>query len=151
GSGARAIIMDEPTASLTQKEQHLLFSVVRNLRDNGAAILYISHRLVEVLTLADRVTVLRDGESLGTNHTANLTEASLIELMEGRDLAESVYPANTPGKVILSLRKLGCSGSGIHDVSLDVHAGEIFGLAGLVGAGRTELARVLFGITAADS
>jgi rhamnose transport system ATP-binding protein len=151
GSGARVILMDEPTASLTQKEQHLLFSVVRSLRQNGAGILYISHRLEEIFSLADRVTVLRDGNSLGTNPIGNVTEASLIRLMVGRDLARSVCASNTLGKAVLSLRSLGCSSSGVQGVNLNVHAGEIVGLAGLVGAGRTELARVIFGITPADS
>jgi rhamnose transport system ATP-binding protein len=151
GSGARIIIMDEPTASLTQKEQHLLFSVVRNLRQNGAGILYISHRLEEVFALADRVTVLRDGESVGTNRTEEITESALIRLMVGRDLTQTLYPSNAPGKVVLSLRNVGCSASGVQDINLEVHAGEVVGLAGLIGAGRTELARVLFGITPADS
>lgn len=151
GSGARVILMDEPTASLTQKEQHLLFSLVRSLRQNGAGILYISHRLEEIFSLADRITVLRDGRSLGTNSTGDITEASLIRLMVGRDLAGSGSASNTAKKTVLSLRKLGCSSSGVQGINLHVHAGEIIGLAGLVGAGRTELARVIFGITPADS
>jgi len=150
GSGARIVIMDEPTASLTQTEQHLLFSVVRSLRQDGVGILYISHRLEEIFTIADRVTVLRDGQSLGTNPAEKITEASLIRLMVGRDLAESVPPSYTSGRVVLSLRKVGCYRLGVRDINLDVHAGEIVGLAGLVGAGRTELARVIFGITPAD-
>ena len=151
GSGAKVIIMDEPTASLTRKEQHLLFSVIRNLRQNGAGILYISHRLEEVLSLADRITVLRDGESLGTNRGAAMTEAALIRLMVGRDLAEPVAGTGHSGHQILSLRKVGCSAGGVRGVDLDLRAAEVVGLAGLVGAGRTELARVLFGITPADS
>ena len=151
GSGARIIIMDEPTASLTQKEQRLLFAVVRSLRQSGVGIVYISHRLEEVFTLADRVTVLRDGQSLGTSAAKEMTEASLIRLMVGRDLAPPVSTANAPGPVLFSLRNLACSVSGIRDINLDVHGGEILGLAGLVGAGRTELARVLFGITPGTS
>jgi rhamnose transport system ATP-binding protein len=151
GSGARIVIMDEPTSSLTQKEQHLLFSVVRNLRQNGVGILYISHRLEEVFALADRVTVLRDGESLGTNHVQEITESALIRLMVGRELTQTAYSSTVPGKVVLSMHKVCCSASGVRDIDLDIHAGEVVGLAGLIGAGRTELARVLFGITPADS
>ncbi|HET7624277.1 MAG TPA: sugar ABC transporter ATP-binding protein [Verrucomicrobiae bacterium] len=180
GAGARIVIMDEPTASLTQKEQHLLFAVVRDLRASGAGVIYISHRLEEIFQLADRVTVLRDGASVGTrmvksvessnrdskseaqppNHSFNespitdspVTESELIKMMVGREVSQ-IYPAaeNEPGEIVLATKKIGCAFSGIRDVSLEIRAGEIVGLAGLVGAGRTELARVLFGITPADS
>ena len=151
GSGARIVIMDEPTASLTQKEQHLLFKVVRNLRESGVGVIYISHRLEEIFALADRVTVLRDGESLGTNAVNELTEAQMIRLMVGRGVSAIYPPAEgETGEVVLSVKNLSCAESGINNVSIDVRAGEIVGLAGLVGAGRTELARVLFGITPAD-
>ncbi|MFK7849878.1 MAG: sugar ABC transporter ATP-binding protein [Akkermansiaceae bacterium] len=151
GVGARIVIMDEPTASLTQKEQHLLFKVVRNLRESGVGVIYISHRLEEIFALADRVTVLRDGKSVGTNPVEGLNEAQMIKLMVGREV-EAIYP---PGKsemggVALSVRELSCEEVGIEGVSFEVRAGEIVGLAGLVGAGRTELARVLFGVTPAD-
>ncbi|RYD22481.1 MAG: sugar ABC transporter ATP-binding protein [Verrucomicrobiaceae bacterium] len=152
GSGARIVIMDEPTASLTQKEQHLLFKVVRDLRSSGVGVVYISHRLEEIFALADRVTVLRDGESVGTNKVDTLTEAQMIKLMVGREV-ESIYPPaeGEAGKVVLSLKNLGCAAGGVSGVTLDVRDGEIVGMAGLVGAGRTELARVLFGITPADA
>lgn len=152
GSGARIVVMDEPTASLTQKEQHLLFAVVRDLRQNGVGVIYISHRLEEIFALADRVTVLRDGQSVGTHPVAGIDEAGLIRLMVGREVAP-IYPAaeSDPGAVVLSLNQLGCRSSGVSNVSFDVRAGEIFGLGGLVGAGRTELARILFGLTPADS
>ncbi len=153
GSGARIVIMDEPTASLTQKEQHLLFAVVRDLRKNGVGVIYISHRLEEIFALADRVTVLRDGQSVGTHAVGGIDEAGLIRLMVGREVAH-IYPAaeSAPGhEVALSLRAVGCRASGVNNVSFDVRAGEIFGLAGLVGAGRTELARTLFGLTPADA
>ncbi|MDB6031091.1 MAG: rbsA 2, partial [Verrucomicrobiales bacterium] len=91
GAGARVLIMDEPTASLTQKEQHLLFKVVRELRFSGVGIIYISHRLEEIFALADRVTVLRDGESVGTGAADQMTEASLIRLMVGREVS-NIYP-----------------------------------------------------------
>jgi rhamnose transport system ATP-binding protein len=152
GTGARIIIMDEPTASLTQKEQHLLFSVVRDLRASGVGVIYISHRLEEIFALADRVTVLRDGATVGTNRVDDINESGLIGMMIGREVSH-IYPPplSKPGDVILSVRDLSCAAGGIHDVSLDVRRGEIVGLAGLVGAGRTELARILFGITPADS
>ncbi len=152
GAGARIVIMDEPTASLTQKEQHLLFAVVKDLRTNGVGVIYISHRLEEIFALADRVTVLRDGESVGTNQVHTMNEASLIKLMVGREVS-AIYPPSESeaGKAILSLKNLNCMAGGVKNVSLDVHAGEVVGMAGLVGAGRTELARVLFGITPADS
>jgi rhamnose transport system ATP-binding protein len=152
GSGARIVIMDEPTASLTHKEQHLLFAVVRDLRAAGVGVIYISHRLEEIFALADRVTVLRDGESVGTHAVGDINEAGLIRLMVGREVAQ-VYPPSeaVPGNVVLSLKQVGCAESGVHDVSLEVRAGEILGLAGLVGAGRTELARVIFGLTPADA
>jgi rhamnose transport system ATP-binding protein len=152
GSGARIVIMDEPTASLTQKEQHLLFAVVRDLRTRGVGVIYISHRLEEIFALANRVTVLRDGESVGTNAVDDLDEAHMIRLMVGREVAAIYPPAEgEPGEVVLSLRNVGCAASGVRGVTLDVRAGEIVGMAGLVGAGRTELARILFGITPADS
>ncbi len=188
GAGARIVIMDEPTASLTQKEVELLFTVVRDLRASGVGVIYISHRLEEIFALADRVTVLRDGESVGTRVVGNhqheetdrsvdalkglsaearahpatgaasttsppeLTESELIKLMVGREVSHIHPPSESePGEVVLSLQSLGCSTSGVENVTLDVRAGEIVGLAGLVGAGRTELARVLFGITPADS
>ena len=152
GSGARIVIMDEPTASLTQKEQHLLFAVVRELRKSGVGVIYISHRLEEIFALADRVTVLRDGQTVGTHAVGEMNEAGLIRLMVGREVAQ-IYPASesAPGEVVLSLREVGCTASRVNGVTFDVRAGEIFGLAGLVGAGRTELARVLFGLTPADS
>jgi rhamnose transport system ATP-binding protein len=167
GAGARVVIMDEPTASLTQKEQHLLFAVVRDLRARGVGVIYISHRLEEIFALADRVTVLRDGASVGTNRVDEINEASLIQRMVGREVSH-LYPpkarsAGGPARtiaadeavrapeVMLSLRGVGCTASGVRGIDLEVRAGEIVGLAGLVGAGRTELARILFGLTPADS
>ncbi len=152
GSGARIVIMDEPTASLTQKEQHLLYAVVRELRGSGVGVIYISHRLEEIFALADRVTVLRDGESIGTNPVDALNETELIRMMVGREVA-AIYPPSesAPGGVVVSLRGVGCAATGVHGIDLEVRAGEIVGLAGLVGAGRTELARILFGLTPADA
>ncbi len=152
GAGARIVIMDEPTASLTQKEQHLLFAVVRELRATGVGVVYISHRLEEIFALADRVTVLRDGESVGTNRVDEINEAVLIKMMVGREVSAIYPPAeNAPGEDLLALKNVGCRAGGVHGITLNVRAGEIVGLAGLVGAGRTELARVLFGLTPADA
>jgi rhamnose transport system ATP-binding protein len=171
GAGARIIIMDEPTASLTGREVELLFNLVRGLRAKGAGIIYISHRLEEIFQLADRVTVLRDGQSVGTRRLraerrdrawdepdgvqsagANVTPDELIRLMVGREVSQIYPPAAGPtGGSVLCLKEVGCAAAGVHGVTLDLRAGEIIGLAGLVGAGRTELARVLFGITPADS
>jgi rhamnose transport system ATP-binding protein len=151
-ASARIVIMDEPTASLTQKEQHLLFAVARELRSSGVGVIYISHRLEEIFALADRVTVLRDGESVASNRVEELNETQLIKLMVGREVSQIFpEPEGKPGEVALSLRNVSCAAAGISNVTFDVRAGEILGLAGLVGAGRTELARVLFGITPADS
>lgn len=150
GAGARIVIMDEPTASLTQKEQHLLFAVVRDLRSHGVGVIYISHRLEEIFALADRVTVLRDGQSVGTHAVTDINEAALIRMMVGREMTQIYPPSESPPEdLVLSLRNLGCAASGVHHVTLDVRRGEVFGLAGLVGAGRTELARIIFGLTPA--
>lgn len=151
GSGARIVIMDEPTASLTRKEQHLLFAVVRDLRSHGVGVIYISHRLEEIFGVADRVTVLRDGESFGTHEVGVIDETGLIRLMVGREISQIHPPAEgPPGEVALSLRGVGCPGSRVSDVSFEVRSGEVFGLAGLVGAGRTDLARILFGLLPAQ-
>jgi rhamnose transport system ATP-binding protein len=152
GAGARIVIMDEPTASLTQPEQQRLFAIVRDLRAQRVGIIYISHRLDEIFELADRVTVLRDGESVGTHPVCAINEATLIKLMVGREMS-TLYPPSesAAGPVVLALTHLGCRAGGVRNVSLEVRAGEVVGLAGLVGAGRTELARVIFGLTPADS
>jgi rhamnose transport system ATP-binding protein len=151
GAAARVLIMDEPTASLSEREVENLFRVIRELKVHGAGIVYISHRLEELPQVADRVTVLRDGMLVGTRPMAEVSRAELIRMMVGRELS-AVFPkvAIEPGEVVLELRGLGCRAAGVRGVSLSVRAGEILGLAGLVGAGRTELAGVLFGLTPAD-
>ncbi len=151
GAGARILILDEPTASLTRKETELLHGVLTDLKARGAGIIYISHRLHEIFAMADRVTVLRDGESIASFPTAETDEASLVRLMVGRETASS-YPALacTAGGKMLSVTNLTCDRSRIRNISFDVSRGEVFGIAGLIGAGRTELARTLFGITPAD-
>jgi rhamnose transport system ATP-binding protein len=152
GADARILIMDEPTASLSEREVDRLFQIIRDLRGQGVGIIYISHRLDELFQLADRVTVLRDGALVKTRALAEVDRAELIRLMVGRQVT-AIFPKRQValGDVALELRDVGCRESGIHGVSLSVRAGEIVGLAGLVGAGRTELARVLFGLTPAAS
>jgi rhamnose transport system ATP-binding protein len=151
GADARILIMDEPTASLSDREVENLFRVIREVRGHGVGVIYISHRLEELPQIADRVTALRDGMLVGTHPMADVNRTALIRMMVGRELS-AVFPKTVApcGDVVLEVRRLGCREAGVRDVTLSVRAGEILGLAGLVGAGRTELARVLFGITPAD-
>ncbi len=151
GADARILIMDEPTASLSEREVERLFRVIRDLRGQGKGIIYISHRLDELFQVADRVTVLRDGQAVATRPMAELHRAELIRVIVGRELT-AVFPKQSVplGETVLQLTGVGCRDSGVQDVSLSVRAGEILGLSGLVGAGRTELARILFGLTPAD-
>ena len=141
-----------PTASSRRREVDELLRVVGDLRGHGVGIVYISHRLDELFRVADRVTVLRDGSSVGTFAMRDVTHADLIRHMVGREIS-AVFPKVyvEPGDVVLDARGLGCLQGGVRGVSLELRKGEILGLAGLVGAGRTELARVLFGLTPADS
>jgi rhamnose transport system ATP-binding protein len=151
GSDAKVLILDEPTASLTDREVNNLFGVIRQLRSEGVGMIYISHRLEELPAIADRVTVLRDGIGIGAKSMAEVDRAELIRLMVGRELSAVFPKTQVPiGKPVLQTQNISCSASGVRNVSLTVHAGEILGLAGLVGAGRTELARVLFGLTPSD-
>ncbi|HEV3026936.1 MAG TPA: sugar ABC transporter ATP-binding protein [Planctomycetota bacterium] len=150
GGRAKVLLMDEPTASLPEHEVENLFRVVRELRSQGVGILYISHRLDELYALADRVTVLRDGQTVATRPIREVERPELIRLMVGRELSAIFPKRDVPqGDVVLETRRLDCRDSGLRGISLTVRAGEILGLAGLVGAGRTELARVLFGLTPA--
>ncbi|HEY3900711.1 MAG TPA: sugar ABC transporter ATP-binding protein [Chthoniobacter sp.] len=152
GAGARVVVMDEPTASLTQKEQHLLFAVVRDLRAHGVGVIYISHRLEEIFALADRVTILRDGQTVGTNRVDEIDETAMIRMMVGREVTAMYPPSQSaPGEPVLQLSGVGSSAGGVRAVDLELRAGEVVGMAGLVGAGRTELAQTLFGLTPADA
>jgi rhamnose transport system ATP-binding protein len=152
GANARVLIMDEPTASLAEEETQNLYRVIARLRESGVGIIYISHRLEELSIVADRVTVLRDGAYVGTQPMSGVDRQELIRLMVGRDLS-AVFPKVTveQGEVVLELRGVSCSENGISGIDLSVRAGEILGLAGLVGAGRTELARTVFGLEPADA
>jgi len=143
---ARILIMDEPTSSLTLNEVAELFGLVRRLRDEGAAIIFISHRLEELFEVADRVTVLRDGSYVDTRAVKDITRDELIRLMVGRTIS-NLFPKQEvePGEVALKVEHLTCAGI-FEDISFELHKGEIFGMAGLVGAGRTDVARALFGV-----
>ncbi|MEE3180019.1 MAG: sugar ABC transporter ATP-binding protein, partial [Verrucomicrobiota bacterium] len=147
---ARILVMDEPSATLTPQEVERLLEIVRELRDQGLGIIYISHRLEEVHQIADRIMVLRDGEQVGTKPAGELDREALIELMVGRKL-ENEFPAHTSqlGEerlVVTGLRR----GSVVKEVSFSVRAGEILAVTGLVGAGRTEMVRLLFGADRPD-
>jgi rhamnose transport system ATP-binding protein len=152
GADAKVVIMDEPTAALTDREVENLIRIVGVLRSHGAGIVYISHRLDEVFTLADRITVLRDGETIDTRRTADVDRPELISMMIGRALA-TVFPKReiALGDVALELRGLSNRAAGVLDISLTVRRGEILGVAGLVGSGRTELAETVFGLTPQDA
>ena len=146
----RLLILDEPTSSLTERETERLFAIIAALKEQGVGIAYISHRLGEVFRIAQRVTVLRDGKLVGTVPVAEASEDLLVRMMVGRDLSRLfAHARETNAPVRLGVRGL-CRGKVLHDVDLDVRAGEIVGLAGLVGAGRTELVRCLFGADRID-
>jgi ribose transport system ATP-binding protein len=144
---ARLLIMDEPTSSLTTHEAEQLFTVVKDLRSRGISIVYISHRLAEVKELADRVVVLRDGRNAGSLAREEVTHDRMVRMMVGRELSQ-FYPhvPREPGDVVLDVRDLRTPTFPKHEVNFTLRAGEVVGLAGLVGAGRTELLRTLFGV-----
>ena len=141
---ARLLIMDEPTASLGDREADSLFDVIRVLRDQGVAIIYISHRLEEVIRLADRITVLRDGQTVGTVEAAETDRERLVQMMVGRPPSHASRTPVDFGRTILEVEEMSTD-TGLADISLDLHAGEILGIYGLLGSGRTELARALCG------
>ncbi|MBL9134850.1 MAG: sugar ABC transporter ATP-binding protein [Verrucomicrobiales bacterium] len=147
----RILILDEPTAALTEPEVKQLFEQIRNLRAAGVAILYISHRLEEIRQIADRISILRDGRLVGTQPAASLTLDEIVRRMVGRELgAESFAEGRTAGAVALSVRHLR-RGHQVRDVSFDAHRGEILGFAGLMGSGRTETMRAIFGADQPDA
>jgi rhamnose transport system ATP-binding protein len=146
------LILDEPTATLGEQDAENLFRIVRGLQAQGTTVVYITHRFEELFRLADRVTILRDGEWVDTCNVRELTRNRLISLMVGREVSD-VYPdrGKKAGQVALEVQNLACRAAGVKDVSLKVHYGEIVGLAGLVGSGRTQLAECIFGLTPTDS
>jgi rhamnose transport system ATP-binding protein len=151
GAEARILIMDEPTASLTVREVDRLFQIISRLRESGVGVVYISHRLEEVMAIADRITVLRDGKSVGTHGRAEISINALVPLMVGREL-EAVFPTRRTrlGPVVLEVHGLTSRAAGCANIGFELRRGEILGVAGLVGSGRTELAETLFGLRAID-
>jgi ribose transport system ATP-binding protein len=143
---ARILIMDEPTAALTEHEIKELFATIRRLKEKGVAIVYISHRMEELFEIGDRVTVLRDGRSVGTYDVGEMSKSELIRLMVNRELTE-LFPKEhaSRGSEVLRVESLSTR-SGLKDISFSLHRGEVLGVAGLLGAGRTELARAIFGL-----
>ena len=149
-SDARLIFMDEPTASLTQVETDHLLTVVRTLSKAGVAVIFVSHRLAEVLDISSRVTVLRDGKLVGVYETEGMTQSRLTELMTGKTFDKVIAARDTTANpAVLEIEHLSRRGE-YEDVNLTLHAGEVVGLTGLIGAGRTELGHTLFGMTRPD-
>jgi ribose transport system ATP-binding protein len=147
----RILIMDEPTASLTDNEIELLFKQIENLKAKGVAIIYISHHIEEIKRISDRVTVLRDGKVISTNPTGQLDVETIIRLMVGRDIEHQQLRQEAKfGKTAISISGL-TRGNKIKDITFEVRAGEILGVAGLMGSGRTEMIRALFGADTKDS
>lgn len=143
----KILILDEPTASLADREVERLFALVKKLQEEGVAIIYITHRIAEIERLGNRVTVLRDGAYISTREVRDLTQVKLVELMTGRAFGEMFPPiAHSPGRPILVLNELTNADGKVEKVSLEVRAGEIVGLAGLVGCGKSEIGRACFGI-----
>lgn len=148
---SRIIAMDEPSATLTDHELENLFGLIRRLKAEGVSIIYISHRLEEIFEIADRVTVLRDGELVATKDIAETNRADIIRMMVGRELSDSIPKIAAEARdVALEVRNLNRAGV-LHDINFQVRSGEILGIAGLVGAGRTEVARAIFGADPIDS
>ncbi|MCA1601394.1 MAG: sugar ABC transporter ATP-binding protein, partial [Acidobacteria bacterium] len=148
---ARILIMDEPTAALTEHEIGELFATIRGLKDKGQSIVYISHRMEELFEIGDRVTVLRDGRSVGTYDVRAMNKSELIRLMVNRELTD-LFPKQRAarGPEVVRVEGLSTKG-GLKDISLTLHKGEVLGIAGLLGAGRTELARAIFGLDKINS
>jgi ABC-type sugar transport system ATPase subunit len=143
---SKIVVMDEPTAALAGHEVARLFERIQRLKERGIAVLYISHRLQEIFEVAERVTVLKDGERVGTASTSEVTSPQLVRMMVGRELDQYFPPRGDPGsRGEVRLRVQACGNDVLGDIDLEVHAGEIVGVAGLQGSGRTELARAIFG------
>jgi len=149
---ADVIMMDEPSAVVSGKELESLFSIIRSLKENGKTVIYISHRIDEIFHIAERATVLKDGKLVGTVNTSDVDKAEIIRMMVGRNLSETFPPRRRKAerREVLSVENL-CSGTLLRNITFKISSGEILGIAGLVGAGRTELARALFGADPVDS
>lgn len=150
-TSARIIIMDEPTASLTEKESELFFNIIKELKRSGVSILYISHKLEEIRKIGDRISVIRNGEIIGTEQIDNMNIDSIIHMMTGMDIHERYPKLNVKiGKEILKVDQLYC-GNTLNNISFTVHKQEILGIIGLVGSGRTKIAKCIFGLDKVDS
>ncbi len=145
---AKIIVLDEPTSSLTDKEVELLFSIIEIIKKQGVGVIYISHKMEEIFQISDDISILRDGRYIGTESAKTMTREKLVSMMVGRDLEKWFPPkTNVPGDVYFSVQNLTTKYAPVvHNISFDVRKGEIFGIAGLVGAGRTELLDALFGV-----
>ena len=143
---AKIIIMDEPTSAITDKEVDVLFNLIRKLKEQGKSVIYISHKMEEIFKICDTVTVLRDGKYIGRNSTSEITEDKMISMMVGREIKD-VYPKRDVliGDVVLEVKNLS-QGDVVKNISFDLHAGEILGISGLIGAGRSELVETIFGL-----
>lgn len=150
-NNAKVIIMDEPTSALSDKEVSMLFKIIKDLKQKGVAIIYISHKMDEIYEITDRITVLRDGKYIATKNTNELDKNALITLMVGREI-ENLFSENNSikGDKVLSVQNLNKKGK-FENINFEVHAGEVLGIAGLMGAGRTEIARAIFGLDKYDS
>ena len=145
--GARVIVFDEPTSSLTEREADLLFGIIQRLKKDGCAIIYISHKMSEILRICDRVTVMRDGRHIATEEKEKLTTDKIIRLMVGRELTERYPQLDEPsGDIIFSVEGLSSEGTRLCEATLSVREGEILGIGGLDGSGRTELFECIFGL-----
>lgn len=155
-NNAKVIIMDEPTSALTDNEVAMLFKIIKDLKAKGVAIIYISHKMDEIYEITDRITVLRDGKYIATKNTNELDKNALIALMVGRQINDLraafrfLENNSIKGESILSVQNLNKKGK-FKDINFEVHAGEVLGIAGLMGAGRTEIARAIFGLDKYDS
>ncbi len=148
---SKVIIMDEPTTALTETEVAQLYEIIEKVKERGIAVIYISHKLDEIFATSSEVSVLRDGEYIGTRNVADISKEDLVEMMVGRSMTDMYDREEIPiGEKLLEVKNLQKEGC-FHDVNFDLHCGEILGLAGLVGAGRTEIAEALFGYKPADS
>lgn len=149
---SKVIVFDEPTSSLTEQEVEHLFEIINMLRDRGCGIIYISHKMAEILRISDEVTIMRDGQYVATRPSSELTTDEIIRLMVGRELTNQFPPkTNTPGEIALEVENLTAQYSLLKDVSFNVRKGEIVGLAGLDGSGRTETLENIFGIATRHS
>lgn len=149
-TGAKLIVMDEPTSSLTDEEIRMLFLKISELKKSGVSMIYITHRLEEISKIADRLTVLRDGKYIATLSASQMNLSTIIQLMVGRELS-SLYPLKTPQPAQLALEVMNLSGNGFNNVNFKAFEGEVLGFYGLIGAGRSELFRTIFGLGRATS